>query len=105
MPLPNRRSSVSPASVAPAASRVTHGAPKTPPMRHPISSRLRNLDKRRNLEGTKKMRTHTTFNGLPAAPRNDNHPAGIRRKTVQPEPPLSRNPNGFITAPPYNRSS
>lgn len=58
-PLANHRPSALPASVAPARSRVTHRAPKTPPMRHPFSTDLRNSQKPGNLDRYQKMRTHT----------------------------------------------
>ena len=74
-------------------------------MRLPISNRLRNLNKQSSLERCKKIHTYTNSTRLPATPRKDNHPAGIRRKTVQVERSISRNPNGFITAPLSNRSS
>ena len=42
------------------ATRVTHGGPKTSPMRHQISSEVRNYMTLSNLVPLKKIHTHTT---------------------------------------------
>jgi hypothetical protein len=103
MPLPNHCSCAPPAPVACAAFWEARGSKRTLPTRLPISNCLRNLNKLGNLDRYKKY-THAKSTRLRGRSAKGNHPAGVRRQTVQVERSNLRNPNGFFTAPPNNRS-